>query len=104
MIQLPQPDFYQELDPATCPAGHPPEISTLRVCTQCETARQRSGVWPPYCHVCHTERMYASWKRMEQDGQICPVCLPMCVDRLGQIRPAAKLSQEERSSSDGLAG
>jgi len=88
------PDMYHELDPASCPAGHPPEIVALRTCVQCHTSRQRTGVWPSYCHVCHTERMYGSWKRMEQEGLICRVCLPMCVDRLGQIRPEAKWNWE----------
>lgn len=95
MIQFRHPDVYQELDPAACPAGHPPEIVALRACSHCQASRQRTGEWPSYCHFCHTERMYASWKRMEQDGLICLVCLPMCADRLGQIRPEPRWSQEE---------
>lgn len=89
------PDVYRELDPAACPAGHPPEIIALRVCAHCQAAKQRSGVWPSYCHVCHTERMYASWKRMEQERLICLVCLPMYADRIGQIRPVSRWDQEE---------
>jgi hypothetical protein len=86
MIPLTSPNVYTELDPAACPAGHPPEIIALRVCEHCQTANRRSGIWPPYCQFCHTERMYASWKRMEREGLICLVCLPMCADRLGQRR------------------
>ncbi|HEY7123608.1 MAG TPA: hypothetical protein VH540_06615 [Ktedonobacterales bacterium] len=82
--ELPVVALYLELDPAACPAGHPPEIVRLRACPRCQLSRQQTGVWPTYCHLCHTERMYAAWKRMDQEGLICLVCLPMCVERLGQ--------------------
>lgn len=90
MSQLPtsasQSDIYQELDPAMCPAEHPAAIVAARSCLNCFTSRRRFVVWPSYCHVCHTDRLYGARKRMDQDGLICLVCLPMCADRIGQAR------------------
>jgi len=97
--RLPDPDFwtdiYLELDPAACPAGHPPEIVALRACPHCRTSWQHAGRWPSYCQVCHTERMYAARRRMEQEGLICLVCLPMYAEWLGQLR---KANEDQRGS------
>lgn len=56
--------YTRSLIPAAYPAEHPSEIVALRTCVQGHTSMQRTGVWPSYCHVCHTEEMCL----LEADG------------------------------------
>lgn len=98
MSQIPTPPFpldvYQELEPARCPAGHPPAIIAARACSHCQETRRRYGMWPSYCQICHTERIYRARKQMERDGRP-PVCLPMYTDRLGQHRKESEGLKKE---------
>lgn len=84
----PQPFTTYSLLPAVaCPARHPPAVLAAGRCDHCEAAVRRYGVWPTQCSLCWGDRKQAL-HLMEQQGYICPVCLPMQQDRIGQPREA----------------
>lgn len=82
----PQPfTVYAPLPAVACPARHPPTVLAAGRCDHCAEAVGRYGVWPTRCAVCQCDRSRAL-ALMEQQGYICPICLPMQQDRVGQAR------------------
>ena len=84
----PQPfTRYAVLPALACPSRHPAAVLASGRCDHCVAMVNRFGVWPTRCAVCGSDRDQAL-HLMEQQGSICPVCLPMQQDRIGQPREA----------------
>jgi hypothetical protein len=82
----PQPFTTYALLPAVaCPARHPSAVLAAGRCDHCAWAVTRFGVWPTRCATCGSDRDQAL-QLMERQGYICPICLPMMQDRIGQPR------------------
>jgi hypothetical protein len=73
---------YTLLPAAACPARHPLQVLALGDCERCSEAIRCSAIWPTRCAVCRADRRQAL-ALMEQQGHICPICLPCCETRLG---------------------
>lgn len=80
---------YAVLPALACPSRHPAPVLAAGRCAHCEEAVQRFGVFPTRCAVCRCDRDQAL-DLMEQQGYICPICLPMQQDRIGQPRLGAR--------------
>lgn len=88
---VPQQDgVYRQLPAVACPARHPPAVLAAGRCDHCEAVVRRFGVWPTRCAVCGSDRSRAL-DLMQHQGYICPVCLPMQQDHIGQPRGEAAL-------------
>lgn len=86
--ETPQPfSVYRLLPAVACPARHPPAVLADGRCHHCDESVKRFGLWPTRCGVCRCDRDRAL-DLMEQQGYLCPVCLPMMLDRVGQPRPS----------------
>lgn len=87
--EAPQPfATYVQLAAVACPARHPAAVLAVGRCLNCDEAVKRFGLWPTRCAVCGSNREQAL-QLMEQQGYICPICLPMQQDRIGQPREAS---------------
>lgn len=76
---------YRLLPAVACPAKHPAAVLAAGRCDHCAWAVSRFGVWPTRCATCGSDRDRALLL-MEQQGYVCPICLPMRQDRVGQPR------------------
>jgi hypothetical protein len=74
---------YTMLPAVACPARHPLQVLTLGYCERCSEAIRCSAIWPTRCAVCRADRRQAL-ALMEQQGCICPICLPLLQDQIGQ--------------------
>jgi hypothetical protein len=84
--ETPQPlSVYRLLPAVACPARHPPAVLAAGACQNCEEGVRRYGLWPTRCDVCRSDRDQAL-DLMHEQGYICPICLPMQQDRVGQPR------------------
>jgi len=86
--EAPQPfSQYRALPAVACPARHPATVLAVGLCDHCTALVRRYGGWPVRCSICRSDRDRA-FRLMEQQGYICPICLPMEQERIGQPRPA----------------
>jgi hypothetical protein len=74
---------YILLPAVACPAQHPLHVLALGSCERCSEAIRCSAIWPTRCAVCRADRSQAL-ALMEQQGCICPICLPLLQDQIGQ--------------------
>jgi hypothetical protein len=87
--ETPQPfGVYRLLPSVACPARHPPAVLAVGRCDHCAWAVTRFGVWPTRCATCGSDRDRAL-QLMEQQGYVCPICLPMRLDCVGLPRSPA---------------
>ncbi|HLW00092.1 MAG TPA: hypothetical protein VKT82_15595 [Ktedonobacterales bacterium] len=84
--EAPQPfSHYRALPALACPSKHPATVLAVGMCDHCAAQAQQYGIWPTRCAVCGSDRDRA-FRLLEQQGYICPVCLPMEQGRIGQAR------------------
>lgn len=90
----PQPlRVYRLLPAVACPARHPLAVLAAGRCDHCEAAVRHFGLWPTKCDACRSDRDEAM-TLMERQEYLCPICLPMLQDRIGQPRQKFGASQE----------
>ena len=91
---------YAALPAIACPARHPAAVLAAGCCDHCAEAVTRFGVWPTRCSVCWSDRDQAL-ALMEQQGYVCPICLPMQQDRIGQPRRLSALPVDTPHAEEG---
>lgn len=74
---------YTLLPAVACPAQHPLHVLALGYCERCSEAIRCAAIWPTHCAVCRADRR-AAMALMEQQGLLCPICLPLLQDQIGQ--------------------
>lgn len=90
---------YVLLPAVACPARHPPAVLAAGRCLNCAEAVKRFGLWPTRCQDCHSDRDEAL-ELVERQGYICPVCLPMLQERVGQPRQVSEPPADAPGAQD----